>query len=1038
MYKHYPKRFKKSVFFCLMFLVCHMFAQNIKISGTVSTRFGLKLSEVTIAVVGSNASVTSSASGSYLISAAKDDVLLFSLIGFKDKKVKVGSNYIVDIVLDFQSNSIDEFYEVGYGSSQKKDLSEASVKISNDVLENRFLPSADQALKGRVAGFYITDADGTPGGGVRSRIRGTSTLSGAGSPLYIIDGIPLDLPGTSDSYNGSTAGNPLAFINPNDIESIQVLKDAGATAIYGSRAANGVVLVTTKNGVSADSDFSVVFDVKTGFTRQMNTYDLMPIEEYAAWQSYRGLEVSRPEAIDTDWQDILSTVGIVKDVNIAIQGKDENTGYYLSYGDMTEPGVLQNTSFRRQSARFNLDQEITKNAKFTGIVNYSWLDRKGVFAGMNTVSTLTDNLRYPPNYNPYNGSTSNSDILLGFSGNPLVQSEDTKKNTSEERLNAKIGLDLKLFNGITFKPSFALNNFRSGSDIFFPNSTALGNPLNGKAIIRRVRSNSWIQENLFVYATRIKDHAIKATIGNTLQGYKTNLYEISTSDFPISLLNTNSIGSGNKGSIPITTNNRSELVSFFGRLNYNYSNTYYATVTLRHDSWNRKYSNKQKGFYPSLSLKWRLNKEEFLENTADINDLSLRMSYGRTGNHAIPFYETPSNSLPSLQYNNNSNVYREVPTNQINDNLKLETTDQFNIGLDLSVFKDRLQLTTNAYYEKTTDAIIPVAIGSNGIQLKNEAVLQNKGLEFSANAILIDRGFQWRTSFNVAFNRNKVLDLGASENLVYDIKMGQGLSDEYRIEKGSSIGNWYGYVRDGIYSSWDEINSGSITDQLGYIKGTTDTWNPQGSEIIPGMIKYKDLNNDGVIDANDRQIIGNSMPDFTGGFSHSISYKQFSLDVLFTFSYGAENFNVNYYDLTRSNNDFNKLAVVSDFFKASDVAGEWVFNNTDAKFSNPQTHQFEVNDSDNVSDASFIRLANVVFAYQLPKSIASRIRVKRARVYMSGDNLLLWTKYNGLDPEVSTGQSFASGGSSSNLAPGLDASSYPSATTVSLGINLTF
>ncbi len=1030
------------------------------ITGTVTDESGQTLIGVTVMIKGTYLGTITDVMGNYSLSNVPDGAtLVFSFVGMITQEIPVGTQTKIDITLLQDAFGLEEVVVVGYGSVRKVDLTGAVGAVSSKYFENQVNASLDDALKGRLAGVQITSNDGAPGGSTRIRIRGNNTITGSGEPLFVVDGVPI----ISENYDlnrwGETGSNPISYLNPADIESVQVLKDASSTAIYGARGSNGVILITTKGG--DNQRMTITLDAKNGASEIAKKYDLMNTKEHAYFRHYRQYGEERwldweswADSINTDWQDEMSRIAILQDYNFSIRGSDANTSYSANIGWFNQEGIIISSDFSRVSARLNLTQKLNKKLRLTINTNYSETSQSGIFAGMVGTGLITQMLWYQPYVAPYSelGELNYNDENLDNQDiNPLVNAQQTKKLIDQRRLNGKLGIDYNFGKYLVFNSSFALNNMASSQEIFWPATSNVGKNFNGRALRGETTVERWIQDNILTYNRAFNENNyVNVMIGSSAEKSTVKRFSSEAFNFPIPVFNTDYLESATEGSIPSSFYMDESLLSFLSRINYNYKQKYYITASIRADGSSHFGANNKWGYFPSGALKWRINNEEFLKGFDELSDLSLRLSYGVTGNQAIPAYQTLAASNTIRTYFSDQGYLGLVTTRNGNPDLKWESTYQYNAGLDIGFLSNRISMNFDAYYKITKDMLLMKPIPSyTGFisKMDNIGSIENKGIEVSIQSFNIDKQFKWETQFNFALNRNKVLDLGGVDELILDVRFDINTLDELILQVGKPIGQWYGYVNDGLFTSWEDIKNSGITNSLGYTYKEDAEGNPifGQSNLSPGMEKFKDISGpegvpDGIIDSYDRTVLGSGLPLFTGAFGNNFYFKNFSLGITLTYSYGAKNFNANLNELANMQQLTNNIAETTDFFIIENPADNATrtFDNLGAKYPSPHFPRIWGNRSRYISDASFIRLSNVVLGYELPRQTALKLGVKTAKVFLTGNNLHVWTKYTGYDPEVATGQNFTTGGTSKNLAPGLDYGAYPASRSISLGLNVTF
>ncbi len=1029
------------------------------VTGKVIDAMG-ELPGVSVVIKGTGNGTITDMDGQFTLSNIKPtDVLVFSFIGYKTQEIKVGNQKNITITMEEDTQTLDEVVVVGYQEVRKGDLTGSVAKANMKDLLSAPVVSFDQALGGRIAGVNVSSGEGMPGSTMNITIRGNNSLTQDNTPLYIIDGFPVEDPAQA------------AALNPNDIESTNILKDASATAIYGSRGANGVVVITTKQGrigkpqVSYDGSFGVsqvtrTLDMMSGYefvklqneiepTRTAERYFMNYDGKQWTLDDYRNV----PEA---DWQDAIFRTAWAHNHNVRLTGGTEGIRYNASLSYYSQDGILLETGYERLQARMNTTVKRDKltmnlNANFSRSIQNGSSPSSSSYSGMNNLFYSVWGYRpvaYP------NGTLEDlrnelidpgtADDANDYRFNPILDLENAyrKNYTNNLQLNGYIqyefmpGLKLKVTGGWTYD--------NRHYDIFNNSKTRYGGPrstMGVNAEVRRSERLTWLNENLLTYQKNWRNrHSLSAMLGTTLQNSDYEFYAYSTRDIPNESLG---MAGMSQGTINTTDSSKSSwaMFSYFGNANYNYKSKYYATFSFRADG-SSKFSKKNRyGYFPSTSLAWSFTEESFMESSKKwLSSGKLRLSWGLTGNNRIGEYDRyalldmirshrETANIPNTVYPF-ENVIENVgvaPTSLPNEDLKWETTEQWNLGLDLGFFNERIGVTMDIYSKTTRDLLLDATLPfTSGYvsAMKNIGKVRNQGIEFTLNTVNIDKkDFKWSTNFNIAFNKNEVLELTEGQTaLLSTAQFDQNYNSQpnYIAKVGYPMGMMYGYIYEGTYKYDDFDKSGNTYTLKGNVPHYSSEANTQ-----PGMPKYRDLNGDGVINADDRTMIGRGTPIHTGGFTNNFEYKGFDLNVFFQWSYGNDIINA------------NRLFFESGFQKKRELnqyasyADRWTPENptSDIPAATNSASNLVIS-SRVVEDGSFLRLKSVTLGYNIPQTFLSKYGISNARVYVAAQNLWTWTSYSGYDPEVSIRDSA--------LTPGLDYSSYPRALNVSFGINLGF
>ncbi|WP_341228411.1 TonB-dependent receptor [uncultured Arcticibacterium sp.] len=965
-----------------------------KIQGRVLDENGEGFIGVTVRVKGTTIGTSTNGNGDFSIEANPGDELVFSFVGYEETTLVLGNATRIEVTMKSDLNALDEIVVIGYGTVKKSDLtgSVSSIK-SEDV--NAF-PTANvmQSLSGRASGVQVKQNTGAPGSGVSVRIRGTNSIQGSNEPLYVIDGFPV-------------SSQPLG-INNTDIESIEILKDASAIAIYGSRGANGVVLITTKSG--KEGTMKVDYESSFGIQKLNKKIDLMNATEYAKFYNILSEnEGNEPyytqEQIDSfgegfDWQDFIYQDAPIQNHSLNISGGNSKTQFSVSGSFFGQNGIIKGSDYKRYSLRTNISHNISNKVKasFSTTLSKVKTSRQNSGGSIQGQSLISASLVAAPTLSPYNDDGSYSVLktpLPVIVVNPLNFINETIDNGTANNVLANGSLSYEPVEGLIFKVYGGIENSDVRNDYYrtinFFNAQSYGS-------VSTTQFTSLVNENTISYNKSFgTKHSISAVGGFTYQDFLNTSLSGSGSGFLSDATETYNLGSATIPGIPGSGYSESVLLSYLGRLNYNFDNRFLATVSFRSDG-SSKYSEGNKwGFFPSGALAWRLKNEAFIENIEFISDLKLRASWGKTGSQAIGAYAT-LNQLSSGKTVFGDALYNTfAPSTTLPGELKWETTEQTDIGIDLAILNNRIQVSADYYNKNTHDLLNSVQLpSSTGFRntIQNVGIIQNKGFEFSADAIVTDGDFKWDLNGNIAFNKSKIVKLyGGQEILTGNVNV-LVLNDDISIlREGEPLGSFYGYQEDG----YDEN----------------------------GHIQYKDINGDGAINLNDKVILGNPNPKFIYGLNSFMSYKGFELTLFMQGSQGN--------DLANISGIGNTLHYSWGMNMLKDaLTDHWTPENTDAKY--PAIGMFQSFNFSNrfIEDGSFLRLRNVEIGYNFPVEKWKMSGIRNAKIYVSGQNLLTLTKYSWWDPEVN------SQGGSSSVTQGIDFSTYPGAKSHVVGLRIGF
>lgn len=955
------KHYLLIIFLTLCAPSMHAFAQGRTISGKVTSEAdGSELPGVSVVLKGTTTGVTTGIDGSYQLSIPSNaGTLMFRYIGFQTKEVEIGSQSVVNVRLSSDVKLLKEIVVTGYGEQDRKTLTSAQTSVSSEEIANLPAASSDQLLQGRAAGVHVAANSGTPGGGVFVRVRGTSSIAGSSDPLYVVDGIPIQANNLSDLDLGGGTTSPIADINPADIESMEILKDASATAIYGARAANGVVLITTKRGstgkakVSLGVYYGIQNSPKQPEVVDGPTYERLINEAFI--NNGKDAPYANPDAaISTDWSDAIFRSASISNYDISVSGGSDKVHYLVSGNRFDQEGVLKGSDFVRNSARVNLDFYPVDKLKVGTSILYSSNDRNRLRNDDNISGALPGAINFPSNrpyYQP-DGSYSKFSIFE----NPIAAVEEGSIQMSTNRFLGSIYGEYELATGLRLRSSFSVDNSSVQEDLYDNTLLNNGAGTNGYGISQASKSNNWIQENVLSYQLTRGDHSFNVLLGTSLQESSYSITEAEGEQFP-----SNDFKKIASAAVQRSSSNGSSwgIASLFTRIGYDYKDKYLATVNVRRDASSRFGKDNRWGTFPSLALGWIVSEESFFETMPEfIGDVKIRASYGITGNQSgISDFQSLGLWTGSASYVNLPGI---SPLQLANKDLKWETTAQTDIGLDISLFNERLNIIADYYVKKTSDLLLEVPLpktsGFNS-QFQNFGNLENKGFELAIIASVINStDFNWTTNFNIATNKNKVTKLAAPFN--------EYNRDLFRYQEGYPMFSFYFHEQTGV-------------------------------DPATGDIQFADVDGDGEFDPNvDRKIVGDANPDFFGGFTNNFKYKAFDLSFFLQYSYGNEQLNMNRF--------FNEHGGTRDFnFNVSQL-DRW--QNPGDQTMIPKMTQANYNGnlrpSRFVEDGSYMRLKNITLGYTLPQTLLSKVGISSARVYLTGQNVFTITNYTGLDPEL--------------------------------------
>lgn len=956
-------------------------AQNV-VAGRVTTTSGEGLPGVNVVLKGSTIGTITDIDGNYQINAS-EGTLVFTFIGYKAQEVEIAGRSVVDVTLEEDVTTLEQVVVIGYGAQRRRDITTAVAVVGEEAIRDRPMVSAAEALQGKAAGVQVTSPSGKPGGDIAVRVRGATSVLAGNEPLYVVDGVP-----TTD----------IRGLNPADIESMSVLKDAASASIYGARAANGVVLITTKRGKANEP--ALRFDVYAGFSKLRKPLEVLNTEQYRDLME----EVIGPGTVDpsetqyTNWSDEVFGTGKNQSYQLSLSGGNERSQYMVSGNYLINEGIVRPAKFDRYSVRVNLDNQVKDWLHIS--TNLNFLSSRTADTPDNLSSgrggVIMSALNTPPFlqiYKPDGSGQFDPNPFQPSWENPVAYMEGPDQEARDHRLLGNVTAEVDLLKDLSFKTNLGVDLDIHQWDYYLdPFRTVYGRQQNGFGQSDKMNAVTLLWENTLTYSKSIGLNNFSILAGTSTQKYRSDQSYLTGNDFPdnanVRTLNAANILSGH------TDRQEWALASFFGRITYDYDSRYLLTASVRRDG-SSKLANRW-GTMPAFSVGWRLSSESFMRDITWIDDLKIRAGWGRNGNQeGIPNY---------ARYGLIEYVRRE-PTNPLsgpgtrqttygNPGLKWETTEQTNIGVDLSIIESRVNFSVDAYLKKTSDVLLDVQLPSTlpiTTLQTNAGEIENRGLEFNISTVNMDKALKWNTDFNISFNRNEVKSLVYTGVYYY----GPTYSNNQNVaivRAGLPLGSFFGYVAEGV--------------------------DPE-----TGDMKFADLTGDGSITAADRTVIGNGQPDFIYGLTNTFSYKNFNLNVFFQGSQGNDVYNATRIDLEGMFDHKNQSTRVLD---------RWTPENTNTDVPRATGNVDNVRNSTRfVEDGSYLRLKSITLGYNFSSNILEKVKANRLSIYVTGQNLLTFTNYSGFDPEVN-----AFGTSSTEL--GIDYGTYPQARTVIFGLNVEF
>ena len=1049
------------------FVSTAMYGQGITVSGTVTDEeAGIPLPGVTILVKGTTTGAASDFDGNYTLNVENANAtLVFSYVGYITQEIKLAGKKTLNVVLKPNLEALDEVIVIGYGTARKSDLTGSVVAIGGGDLKEQAISNVAETLTGRLAGVQVISTEGSPDAEINIRVRGAGSLTQDSSPLIIVDGFPV---------------NSMSDVSPTDVENITILKDASSTAIYGSRGANGVIIITTKSG--KEGKISVNFNTFYGVKHIANTIDVLEPEDYVKWQYEYALLDDEPDSYENyfglyqdydqylgmkgnNWQKLIyGERGEVQSHDLSIKGGSEKFSYNFNYARYDEKAIMVGSDFLRNNFSLALKSKVNEKVDLSFTVRYADTEINGGGANeQNEISSADSRLKHSVGYSPIpipELTTTDTDAALSsYLVNPFVAVDDNQRLQTRRNLNLLGSFSWEIIDNLKYKTELGLNTRNDLDNRFYGKSTyySRNRPLAENQglpglIMRDRKRESFRNANTFNYDFKKfigENHGLKLLLGEEMIVSKNNLATSEIHGFPGDFSFKTALNLTTQGE-PFSIDNFNspddKLLSFFGRVNYDFKNRYLLTATYRIDGSSKFLGDNRWGYFPSAALAWKISEEDFLNDTSWLDLLKLRLSYGEAGNNNIPSGQTvQSFESSTTSYLNDIDSYWSASNILANPDLKWETTVTQNIGLDYGLFNGRVNGTFEMYKNITEDLLIRFPIPGTGYdyQYRNMGEIQNTGFEASINVAAIEKeNYGLNFSFNIAFNKNKINSLGIMEDFGdFTNWASTQIGNDYVVQVGQPIGLMYGYKSDGRYEVSD-FNYDSSTGTYTLIDGIVDNSGVVGT-VMPGTMKLKDINGDGVVNVDDNTVIGDANPKHTGGMVLNAYAYGFDLNAGFNWSVGNDIYNANKIEFTTSNQNGqyrNLSTIMADgnrWTNLDPASGQLVTDPAQLEALNANTTMWSpfmqnyVFSDWAVEDGSFLRLNTLTLGYTLPESALSSYGISKLRFYATANNVFIITNYSGLDPEVSTRRK-------TPLTPGVDYSPYPRSRQLVFGLNLNF
>ncbi len=1055
--------------FILAFVSMSVYAQSVTVTGKVIDSDGYEVIGGSVTIKGAaGVGTVTDINGNYSLKVndASKDVLVFSYVGMTSQEVKVNGKNVINVTLQVDSKVLDEVVVVGYGTVKRKDLTGSVTSVNSKELSK--VPTSDvtQALAGRMAGVQIQQSEGAPGASISIRVRGGISITQSNEPLYVIDGFPSE--------------DGMSTLDPAEIESIDVLKDASATAIYGARGANGVVVITTKSG-NKGGKTTVTFDSYVGFKKIAKKLDVLSPYEFALLDYERNVGLAAnaddvAKGIETfeknygsyadiasnymgrkgiDWQDrTLGRTALTQNYRVGVSGSTDKMNYSLAYSYYDEEGAMVFSGSNKHNISFNMNHKVNDRLDITARISFDQMKIEGM--GTSEGGDRFNKMQHILRYRPTVGIKGDDEALLddedpifaddsgNVMQNPLLSASEETNNREFRTFQANGGFTYKLFKGLSFRNTTGMRYQMRRTDVFYGDKSVTGKRSSINGSIQNADNGSFQTSNVLTYNWSNDKHDVTAMAGHEYVNRWSRSVKSAAAQFPNDEIGLGDMSLGVPASIESSENYDDKLCSFFARVNYGFRDRYLFTASVRADGSSKFGKNNKWGYFPAFSALWRLSEEEFIKNLNLFSDLKLRVGYGMSGNNRIGSYNSLA-ILGSVDYaQGNGSVAGYASTQIPNPDLKWEANKTFNVGVDFGFLDQRITVSPEFYINRSSNLLLNAKLPSSSgykSMMINAGETENMGIDLTINTVNIqNKNFSWNTAVTLSHNKNKVKKLTGEQVQEWEAKFGYD-QNTHIIGVDQPLGQMYGYVTDGLYQVEDfnydaATNTYTLKDGVPY-KGDKEN-------VKPGMWKFKNLDGseDCKITESDRTVIGNAYPKIYGGINNTFTYKDFDLSIFLTYSLGNDVFNATKLTNTKSGRKNENVLTVAD------SKHRWVLVNSEGKPISSPEEMAELNrgktfaaiydneDGDKyvhswaVEDGSFLKLSNVTLGYNFPKQMISKIGLSKLRLYATGNNLLTWTKYSGFDPEVST--------MGNGLTPGVDFGAYPKSRSFVFGINVAF
>lgn len=1060
--------------FILVFVSMSAYAQSLTVTGKVIDSEGYEVIGGSVTIKGAaGVGTVTDVNGNYSLKVndASKDVLVFSYVGMTSQEVKVDGRSVIDVTLKADAVMLEEVVAIGYATVKRKDLTGSVASVNSKELSK--VPTSDitQALAGRMAGVQVMQSEGAPGASISIRVRGGISITQSNAPLYIIDGFPSE--------------DGMSTLDPAEIETIDILKDASATAIYGARGANGVVVITTKSG-GKEGKATVTFDSYVGFKKVAKKLDVLSTREFALldyerryysaftaknstqedldkavanfealYGKYADIDANYANRAGIDWQDqTLGRTALTQNYRVGVSGGTDKLNYNLAYSYYDEEGAMVYSGNKKHNISFNMNHKLNDRLSITARISYDQMKIYGM--GTSEGGDRFNKMQHILQYRPMVGINGTDDLLLGDEDpllvddtgnvmqNPLLSAAEETKDREYRTFQANGGFTLKLIKGLSFRNTTGMRYQTRRNDTFYGDKsiTAKRSSINGS--IQNIENSSFQTSNVLNYNWAGKGHDITAMLGQEYVNRWNRSFSAAAANFPNDDIGLGDLSLGLPTAVSSSENYDDKLLSFFARFNYGFKDKYLFTASFRADGSSKFGKNNKWGYFPAFSAAWRLGEEEFIKNLNIFSDLKVRLGYGMAGNNRIDSYVSLP-MLTSVTYPNGDSTQPGYVSKQIpNPNLKWEANKTFNFGLDFGFFNQRLTISPEFYINRSSNLLLnaklPTSSGYDSMVI-NAGETENKGIDLTINSTnIMTKDFTWNTAVTLSHNKNSVKKLTGEDVQLWEASFGYN-QNTHIIGVNQPLGQMYGYVTDGLYQvsdfDYDEATKTyTLKDGVPYSGKKTD--------VKPGMWKFKNVDGseDNKITENDKTVIGNAYPKFYGGINNTFTYKDFDLSIFLTYSFGNDVFNAtkltntktalqnkNVLDIANSSNRWvvvnKKGELITDPQEMADInKGKTVAAVYDNEIGDTYIHSWAV------EDGSYLKLSNITLGYTFPRKMLSKIGISKLRLYATGSNLLTWTKYTGFDPEVST--------MGSGLTPGVDFGAYPKSRSFVFGINLAF